>query len=118
MKILITESAYNDIASAKAFYGAQERGLGEYFQDSIFSDIDSLLVNAGIHTIHYGKHRLLSKKFPYAIYYQKENDTIVVYAVLDCRRNPKGIKDKLRREISPSGGVSTAERTSMTNRSE
>ena len=58
MKILITESAYNGIASAKAFYEAQERGLGEYFQDSIFSDIDSLLVNAGIHTIHYGKHRL------------------------------------------------------------
>jgi hypothetical protein len=96
MKIKISDSAYRDIESGQLFYERQEEGLGIYFQDSLFSDIDSLLFYAGIHLIQYGKHRLLSKKFPYAIYYQIENGLIVVSAVLDCRRNPKWIKNKLK----------------------
>lgn len=96
MKIKISDSAYRDLESGQFFYERQEEGLGIYFQDSLFSDIDSLRFYAGIHPIQYGKHRLLSKKFPYAIYYQIENDLIVVSAVLDCRRNPKWIKNKLK----------------------
>ncbi len=44
MNIQITESAYTDIEAASQFYENQEEGLGIYFQDSIFSDIDSLLI--------------------------------------------------------------------------
>jgi hypothetical protein len=31
------------------FYEAQDEGLGDYFLNSIFSDIDSLQLYAGIH---------------------------------------------------------------------
>jgi len=78
------------------FYEKQAEGLGAYFLDTLFSDIDSLKIYAGIHSIHFGKYyRLLSKKFPFAVYYRVENDTALVYAVLDCRRNPAWIRDKL-----------------------
>jgi len=40
-------------------------------------------------------HRLLSKRFPFAVYYRVENDTVLVYAVLDCRRNPAWIRNKM-----------------------
>ena len=96
MKIHISDSAYKDLESGQLFYEQQEEGLGIYFQDSLFSDIDSLRFYAGIHPIQYDKHRLLSKKFPYAIYYQVESDSIIVFAVLDCRRNPNWIKNKLK----------------------
>jgi len=33
-------------------------------KDSIFSDIESLHLFAGIHTLHFGYHRLLAKRFP------------------------------------------------------
>ena len=37
----------------------------------------------------YGFHRLLSKRFPYAIYYLLDSDGApVVYRILDCRQNP------------------------------
>ena len=96
MNIQISDSAYKDLEFAQFFYEHQEEGLGIYFQDSLFSDIDSLRFYAGIHPIQYGKYRLLSKKFPYAIYYLLESDLIIVTAVLDCRRNPNWIKNKLK----------------------
>jgi hypothetical protein len=45
----------------------------------------------------FGFHRLLSKRFPYAIYYQIETgNVVVVYRVLDCRQNPRKIRTVLK----------------------
>ncbi len=95
MKIKILESAMIDLMKAHRFYEAQEKGLGDYFLDSLFSDIDSLILSAGLHSIHYGKHRLLSKRFPFAIYYSVQDETVIVFAVLDSRQNPLKIKKRL-----------------------
>lgn len=95
MKIEILDSAEKDLIDGFKFYENQSRGLGDYFLDSLFSDIESLHVHAGIHALHFGYYRLLSKRFPFAIYYRLHNDIIRVYAVLDCRRNPAWIRDKL-----------------------
>jgi len=63
--------------------------VGGYFLDSLFSDIDSLVLYAALHRKVFGFHRMLSKRFPYAIYYQIESREMVVYRVLDCRQNPR-----------------------------
>lgn len=97
MKIVIQSSALADLADGFDFYEEKEPGLGGYFLDSLYSDIDSLQFYAGIHIVHFGKyHRLLSKRFPCGIYYQVEENTILVRAVLDLRRDPKWIKRRLR----------------------
>jgi len=70
-------------------------GLGSFFLDTLFSDIDSLKQYAGIHNKVFGQHRLLSKRFPYAVYYLVVSKTVLVNAVLDCRRNPNWIKKRL-----------------------
>ena len=96
MKIKILSSAYQDLIDGYWFYEKQSEGVGAYFLDSLFSDIDSLIVNAGIHPVHFGKyHRLLSKRFPFAVYYRIRGETTQVYAVLDCRKNPAWIRNKL-----------------------
>ena len=97
MKIKILSSASQDLIDGYWFYEKQAEGLGTYFLDSLFSDIDSLIINAGIHPLHFGKyHRMLSKRFPFAVYYRVENKTALVYGVLDCRRSPAWIKKKLK----------------------
>lgn len=97
MKIRILESASEDLIEGFYFYEEREKGLGCYFIDSLFSDIDSLQVYAGIHTVCFGKYyRMLSKRFPFAVYYRITNDEILVYAVLDCRRDPAWVRKKLR----------------------
>jgi hypothetical protein len=49
MKIRLLSSAFNDLARGRDFYEQQGEGLGSYFLDSVFSDIDSLMLYAGIH---------------------------------------------------------------------
>ena len=96
MKIEILSSAMSDLAEGRQFYEEQSEGLGEYFFDSLFSDIDSLTLYAGIHPIFYGYHRMLSKRFPYAVYYKlREKSVATVWRVLDLRRDPKRIKGSL-----------------------
>ena len=47
--------------------------LGEYFSDSLKSDIEGLQVTGGVHRIAYKDYRrALSRIFPYAIYYTME----------------------------------------------
>ena len=71
--------------------------MGEYFLDSLFSEIDSLLLFGGIHRKVYGYHRLIAKRFPYAVYYRTEEDRmVVVWRVLDLRQSPLSIRKALR----------------------
>jgi hypothetical protein len=98
VKISIQPSAPADLRRGVHFYERQEQGLGNYFLDSLCSDIDSLQLYAGIHSVHFGRfHRLLSEKFPYAIYYEVKEQTAYVRAVLDLRRDPLWIAGKLKR---------------------
>jgi hypothetical protein len=97
MIIKILNSASQDLMDGFSFYEKQSKGLGGYFLESLFSDIESLKAYAGIHSFHFNKYqRLLSKRFPFAVYYQVNSDTAFIYAVLDCRRNPAWIRKKLR----------------------
>ncbi len=96
MKVRIQPSALRDLREGFLFYERKESGLGSYFMDSLFSDIDSLQLFGGIHSVHFGLfHRLLSKRFPYAVYYQTHGKEVLVRAVLDLRRNPTWIARKL-----------------------
>lgn len=97
MKIEILDEAQQDLIEGFQFYESREAGVGSYFLDCLFSDIDSLLPFAGIHQVVFGYHRSLSKRFPFAIYYDIVGELIRVHAVLDCRRNPTWIRDRLRR---------------------
>jgi hypothetical protein len=54
MKIEILSTATEDLVDGYHFYERQAAGLGNYFLDSLYSDIDSLLVYAGIHRVVYG----------------------------------------------------------------
>jgi hypothetical protein len=40
-------------------------------------------------------HRLLSRVFPYGIFYTTEGDTATVWAVMDLRRDPAWIRQGL-----------------------
>jgi ParE toxin of type II toxin-antitoxin system, parDE len=96
MNLRILASAFHDLADGRDFYERQGAGVGEYFLDSLFSDIDSLALYAGIHRKVFGFHRLLSKRFPYAVYYQFDGRNAIVYCVLDLRQDPRKIRAALK----------------------
>ncbi|WP_348685886.1 type II toxin-antitoxin system RelE/ParE family toxin [Rheinheimera aquimaris] len=89
MKIRVLTAAINDLEHGRLFYQQQGEHLGDYFLDALFSDIDSLVIYAGIHQQVFGYYRMLARRFPYAIYYRmpKPNE-VVVWRVLDMRAKP------------------------------
>lgn len=96
MRIRILDSAFDDLDRVRRFYDRQGEGLGAYFIDSLFSDIDSLVLFAGIHRKVFGYHRLLSRRFPFAVYYRMESsDVAVIWRVLDLRQAPERIRRAL-----------------------
>lgn len=95
MHIEILDEAQEDILKGTLFYESQQHGAGDYFLDSISSDIDSLHLYAGIHATRYDYYVLFSKRFPYTVYYKIEDRRIHVYAVLDERQDPKRIENRL-----------------------
>lgn len=92
-RIRILDIAVQDRERGRNFYEHQQEGIGDYFLDSLFSDIDALLLHAGVHQQHFGYHRALSGRFPFAIYYRLNGEDIEVWRVLDCREHP----DRTRR---------------------
>ncbi|MDZ7757910.1 type II toxin-antitoxin system RelE/ParE family toxin [Rhodohalobacter sp.] len=96
MKIRIKDSAKKDLVDGFKFYELQETGLGSYFLDSLFEDIDSLRLTSGIHPLKFDRyHYLLAHRFPFAIYYTVKNKLILIHAILDCRQNPLKASDRL-----------------------
>lgn len=96
MRIRILSWAVEDLDRGRVFYEHQQPGLGEYFLDGLFSDIDALLLHAGVHSKVFGYHRALSDRFPFAIYYRVEGEDIQVWRVLDCRQSPRQAERLLR----------------------
>lgn len=99
MTVVVIDTVGDDLKAGKSFYDSCEIGVGDYFVESLLADLHSLKLYGGIHLRQFGFYRMLSKRFPFAIYYLKEQETIFVYAILDMRRNPSWLRaELLRRE--------------------
>jgi hypothetical protein len=94
----ISDEALEDLTDGHWFYEAQEAGLGDYFSSHLRAEIEGLKITGGIHRKAYRNlHRLISKTFPWAIFYIHSETSVTVVAVIDCRRNPKWIREHLDR---------------------
>ncbi|QXP82597.1 type II toxin-antitoxin system RelE/ParE family toxin [Methylococcus sp. ANG] len=95
MQVKILAAAASDLEEGYRFYEGRSPGLGPYFLDSLYADIDSLVFYGGMHRIVFGYHRLIAKRFPFAVYYRLIEETVLVMAVLDCRRDPNWTRKRL-----------------------
>jgi len=97
MTVKILREARDDLIDGFCFYEKQEQGLGDYFLTNLESDIESLALLGDIHAKSHKKfHRSISKRFPFAIYYGISERTVLVRAVIDCRKKPSWIREKIR----------------------
>ncbi|MCX6972592.1 MAG: type II toxin-antitoxin system RelE/ParE family toxin [Verrucomicrobia bacterium] len=94
-RVLVLEDAAEDIKQGAEFYDFQGDGVGDYFVQSILSDIESLALFHGIHAMHFGFFRMLSERFPFGIYYREMDDSTDVFAVLDLRQEPTWLREEL-----------------------
>ena len=94
--VRIARSAETDLLEGYVFYERQQAGIGDYFLDSLYADIDALALYAGIHPKPDNRlHRTLAERFPFAICYDLQDSIATVVAVLDCRQSPNAIARRL-----------------------
>lgn len=99
-KVILLDEAVNDLEIGKRFYDLHEAGIGDDFVTSLLSDITKLKLYGGIHSIHFDFHRMLSKRFPFAVYYEVVSGLTRVVAVLDMRQDPRSIRKALEERES------------------
>lgn len=98
MRIRILPEAERDLDLGAVFYESQSPGAGSFFIRGLLEDIDRLVQYGGVHAKHQGFFRAMSRRFPFAIFYDLSGDVIDIYAVLDCRQDPAVLDSRLDSE--------------------
>jgi len=93
--IRFAPSAQVDLKKAKSFYSQSDPALGQYCTDSLMLDIERLRFFAGTHLKIQKNFRMVARTFPYSIYYQVRGEQVLIIAVLDNRRDPEGVLQRL-----------------------
>ena len=95
-EIIVRPEAEKDIKEAYQYYEECSVGLGADFLLSVDAILSRIQRNPELfQKIYKDLRRGLLERFPYGVFYLVEKDSIVVIAVLDCRRNPKIWKDRV-----------------------
>ena len=96
MKIKILPQAQEDLLGGYDFYEERQAGLGSRFLTELLAEIEGLTIQAGIHRrafeTYYVKH---ARRFPYSIYYYIASEIVMIDAVIDQRRDPDLITERL-----------------------
>lgn len=95
MELRLLDAAREDLRNGWLFYERQGQGLGDRFLDAVEADVQSLTLCGGIHLQIDGFHRMLIRRFPFALYYVMEARSIDIYAILDFRRDPIWTRGRL-----------------------
>jgi hypothetical protein len=86
-----------DLINGYVWYESKSRGLGEDFLRMFYAYANEIQWNP----LRYPKvyqdfRRRLLRRFPYAIYFEIENDQIIVFGLFHCARNPQVINAELK----------------------
>ena len=95
MIVHLSDDAERDLLRGVAFFDAAGRNVGDHFLESLSTDIRSLSFLGGVHAKRFGFHCMCASRFPFAIYYAVMNESVLVVAILDERRDPASIADQL-----------------------
>ena len=95
-KLIIAPEVAQDLAEASAWYESRRTGLGEEFLSCVDACIATILRMPEMQTAVYKQYRrALVRRFPYAVFYEHEGQTVTVYAVLHGSRDPEKWRDRL-----------------------
>ena len=90
MRVELRDEAREDLAKGAWFYERQSTGLGDYFLDSLRTDLKGLESPLVIYEIVFGFHRKLPKRFPFAVYFLLASSVVDVVAILDLSSGSRG----------------------------
>ena len=95
-EIRFTPDALSDMREHNSWYERKRLGLGVRFSDSVSEQVKLLIEAPELYRIYYRNIRRCSiRNFPYEIFYQLVDETVVILAVHGVRQDPEQIKSRL-----------------------
>jgi plasmid stabilization system protein ParE len=89
VELVIAPEAESDIAEAYDWYEGRRPGLGEEFVTSVDACLAGIRRWPGLYpVVHEGYRRALIRRFPCAVFYERSEATVTVYAVFHTSRDP------------------------------
>jgi len=91
-RLIIRPHAEVDIAGAAQWYEKQQRGLGEEFLNEVHSALDRAVANPHVYRCirrNPEVRRILTRRFPYRIFFILQPATIIVFRVLHNSRDDR-----------------------------
>ncbi len=71
-------------------------GLGEQFLGSVDACIESIRRHPEMYPVVYdGYRRSLTRRFPYAVFYEHAEATVTIYVVFHTSRDPEKLRQRL-----------------------
>ncbi|NEP54665.1 MAG: type II toxin-antitoxin system RelE/ParE family toxin [Moorea sp. SIO3C2] len=96
MKYNFHPDALTEYSEAVQYYANQRVALAQSFIDAVEDAIYRLRVSPQRYPILQADvRRCLTRQFPYALLYTVEPDSILILAVMHCRKNPKYWQSRL-----------------------
>ncbi|MCC6542989.1 MAG: type II toxin-antitoxin system RelE/ParE family toxin [Nitrospirae bacterium] len=91
-----------DVIGGYVWYERKSPSLGEEFLRVFYACAGEIPRNPVLYPKVHGEfRRRLLRRFPYAVYFRIEDDTIIVFGVFHCARDPLTVEAKLRDRNAP-----------------
>jgi plasmid stabilization system protein ParE len=86
-RVIIRPNAEADLQEAQAWYESRRTGLGDELLDEIRRAVRLLESNPERRPFYYRDfRRLLTRRFPYKLFYRVEGDRVIVFRILHAKR--------------------------------
>jgi toxin ParE1/3/4 len=86
---ILRPAAAADVEGAYRWYENQRPGLGEEFLAALGASLEMIAAHPlAAPVVHKDIRRLLSRRFPYGVFYRLVEEEIVVVGCLHAKRNP------------------------------
>lgn len=96
VELIFAPEADQDLAETYDWYEARRFGLGETFLTSVDAAIKAILRQPEMHRMMHEKYRRgLVRRFPYAVFYEFNDNTVTVYGILHTSRDPNKWRQRL-----------------------
>ncbi len=88
-ELIFAPETEHDLAEGYTWYEGRRTGLGEEFLSSVEACLASICRTPEIYSaVHENYRRGLVRRFPYAVFYEYVERTVIVYGVLHTSRDP------------------------------
>jgi plasmid stabilization system protein ParE len=96
LEVRLRPEAEQDLVEAAVWYEEQRPGLGQRFLDAAGAALSTASTSPrAFPVVHGSTRRTLMRRFPFAIFYQMEEERIVVIGVFHASRHPRAWRRRL-----------------------